>query len=192
MRVGIYGTFDIKVWRAGKLAEHRRLPNSLTKRGAIELIGRLTLVDPISQDEGSQISDFINIFSTRMNVILESGFVALNRADRIAYYDSLGNEILGDNRGWFDFDLGASNEVFWDELPPLTQPQDGSRQATFTMSVTPGAQTWRGLWIGYERTGGGQRIKAVLASAVLSSALNIQDGDTVDVSWTLKLTPTFA
>lgn len=193
MRVAVEGIFGITVHRVDGSEEKYEFYNSITRRGAIELMGRLLFVTPLAESDGHQIGDDFNVTSTTLNVILESGFVALNRDDRVQYFDLFNVPVvaLGDNRAWSSLDLTA-NDIDWDNLPSLGLAPDGSQEATFTKTLTPGATVWRGLWVAHKRIiGSDQRIHAVLASGILASSLTINSGDTVDISWNLKLTPTF-
>lgn len=206
MKLCIKGTFRIKQYRNDKLIKDISLPNSLTKRGAIEFMGRLILVANLTDAEGREIGDNINISSTLLGVIPENSFVALDREDRIQYYDFLNVPIpaLGDNRQW----IGTANDgVDWGEFlvdpnshpgniyPRLNQPKPNPfvQEATYTKVFRLTVLTeWRGLFILHNRDAGiSQKVEAILASAVLPSKLVIHRNDFVEVSWTLQLSPTF-
>ena len=82
MKLTIEGLFKIRVWdESGKLKEDISTPNTLTRRGAIELLGRMARA-PIVEVEGNQINDAFSIRSPGIGAILEADFVALDRADR--------------------------------------------------------------------------------------------------------------
>jgi hypothetical protein len=204
MKVDISGIARFVVRRDGKVIKDVSTPNSLTVRGALELMTRHCTVTSITEAEGQQVEDFINIFSTTFVIIPEAGYTAVDRLDRIQYYDlfNVGVPALGDNRQWSHIESEgvtwqADGDPAYDDLftwDTGNLPFDfDTKQATVKHTFRPGATQWRGLAILNLRTGGtGQSIQAVLASAVLPAPLDIGQNDFVDVSWTLKLTPTFA
>jgi len=206
MKLKLEGLFRIQQYRANKLIKDIVLPNSLTKRGAIEFMTRFIGVSDITEAEGRQVADDTNIFSTRIGIIEESGFVALDREDRIQYYDAVGDPVpaLGDNRQWQDG--GILDDVEWSRFLSLGEGEDTNiyprlnlpkpspfvKEATFTTETRPGSQEWRGLYINHSRTGVGlPNVEAILATAILPEKLVVNANDFVKVSWTLKLNPTF-
>ena len=203
MKLTIEGLFKIRVWdESGKLKEDISTPNTLTRRGAIELLGRMARA-PIVEVEGNQINDAFSIRSPGIGAILEADFVALDRADRFQYYDTGNNPViaLGDNRQWnhflsgvglddVDFTTGPTPLPALTDTKPNPMPNEVTAVITFKLNT---AQIWRGLYISHFRTDGtNQFIEAVLASSVLASPLELGSKDTVEISWTLKLIPTFA
>lgn len=213
MRIGIRGWFGAKVFRAdGTLRESVATGNSLTVRGAVELIGRLTrpgFNNAAADFYGGPVSIVpFNMKGTEIVPIKELNFVSLDRADRVQYYDNLNATTLGDNRGWED-DYANAASLVWAEVsgadvgvgndyPPLVGsgeelPSPFVKKATATVILTPGAQEYRGFYISHRATafGSNRKVQAVLASAALAEKLVIGSGDTLHISWTLELDPTF-
>lgn len=204
MRILIRGAFRVRVFRGGRLVEDVTSPNALTRRGAVELLGRLVRIQNpfVPESFGNPISDQVNIFSMSIGAILEAGFVSLGRLDRIQYYDTSDNPVvaLGDNRQWDNFgsEQGIDSVDFRtgdDPLPRLNEtkpvPMPTEVASVFVTTVLTN-ESWRGLWVVHHRVGGiGQNVQAVIATSVLASPLSIKAGDDVDICWKFKLSPTF-
>lgn len=206
MRVNIEGRFRIRIWdKEGRLKEDVSVPNQLTTRGVITLMGRLARIQSpnITESEGNPINNFGGIRNPSVGVILESGFITLDRADRFQYYTLLTNNpvpALGDNRQWDNFgaDAGIDNVDFRtgdNPLPRLNEakPEPMPDEVASVFTFFPGvAATIRGIYVAQFVSGAfTQNIDAVLASAVLADPLSWSATSEVEITWNLKLSPTF-
>lgn len=211
----IAGQFKIVVDRENGSKEIRVCNNSLTIRGAIEFATRMCIVNPIAEEDGSQVEEFLNVFSLSFRTIDELNFVALDRDDRVAYYDSFGNEILGDNRQWqyegndppnwgqFRTDDPIVNT--WDQYPyprmnqvptlPYTNYNADLDITTVRFKSAPHRQNenaiWKGIALAYSRLGLAQRINAVITTSVLNDPLVVRPNDFTTMFYTLSISPTF-
>ena len=216
-RARIAGQFKIDVQRADGRRELIVSNNSLTIRGAIEFIARQCALNPIASTDGGQLNDAGNLNSVAFRTIDDDNFVALNREDRVAYYDpSTGVEILGDNRqwsfedndepNWGQFRADAINGT-WDQYPyprlfdTYVLPYSGYHPdldiTTVRFKSFPHRQnepaTWRGIALTNNDAGflGTKRVHAVLASAVLPETLVVGPNDWTTLYYTLSITPSF-
>jgi hypothetical protein len=120
MKIKIRGVYHVRHIRAGKVLSEFTTNNSLTRRGAFDLLergaqfsgynGGFALTGQIPETEGANLQDFISYFWWHSYFIDESGFVALSRNDRIRYWDQgTGNDLspaLNDNRQWVGDNYG--------------------------------------------------------------------------------------
>lgn len=210
MKVNLSGIFRARVFNENyKLIKDVATGNSLTVRGAFEIIGRMARIGgPGASADfyGGPVNDFIGVFSPAIFPIQENNFVALSREDRIKYFDNNNNPLplLGDNRQWESDQLNG-DIVDWgsffaepdvgNDYPTLVQglPSPFTNQATATIVLRPGSQVYRGFYVQHkiENQFANRSVNAVLASAVLDQPLFIGANDFLHISWTLKIDPTF-
>ena len=225
MKLALSGIFRAQVFRDGECITDVKTGNSLTSRGAFEILCRLILVGPNDSTADSyggpvngRVSGIFGIILTvnspRIRGILEEDFVALNRADRIQYYDRAdptSNPIpsLDDNRQYDSIELNFPTSIDWgsnsapqelgNDYPPLSGggsglPSPFTNEATFTGESRPGKMELRGFEVVNITSTGvviTRKVEAVLASAILPEKIVINRNDFLRVSWTLKIDPTF-
>lgn len=212
VKCGIRGQFKIHVQRANGKEELIVANNSLTIRGAIEFASRMCFVNNVSYNDGGPVEDFINIFGLSFRTIDEDDFVALDREDRVAYYNAANVLILGDNRDWHyedndepnwgDFRTDDPVVDTWDQYPyprmnqvptlPYTNYDPDLDITTVRFKSAPLRQgeagVWKGIALAYQRTS--HAINAVIATAVLPDPLEVRANDYTTMYYTLSLSPT--
>jgi hypothetical protein len=217
-QIKVSGKFRILVTdEDGNIKNDVETNNSLTLRGAIEFIGRLQRIGVIADSEGGPINDGLNVFPVDFRTIDEQNFVALDRLDRVRYFDAFGTPILLDNRQWqfegndepnwgsFNASIVGGNRYDQYPYPTLTDVLTGSLPftnydsnldiRTVRYKSDPHRQgeaaVWKGICLYYDRTSAfGRAIRAVLASAVLDDPLVVRKDDFTTMFYTFGVSAT--